>query len=133
MKINRDDLKSIIESIFDNEEQIDETTFQIAQDDPNMMQKIDKIKSDSTLYQKGKDNITIADKQGNSSSTIESVYTKKDVLSLIESKNRSNINEISFTKSELKNKIIEKLYNGKLYSKVQLMEMIKNCDNEFNY
>ena len=133
MKINRDDLKSIIESIFDNEEQIDETTFQIAQDDPNMMQKIDKIKSDSTLYQKGKDNITIADKQGNSSSTIESVYTKKDVLSLIESKNRPNINEISFTKSELKNKIIEKLYNGKLYSKVQLMEMIKNCDNEFNY
>lgn len=133
MEINITDLKSIIESILNNEEQIDETTFQIDQDDPNMMQKIDKIKSDSTLYQKGKDNITIADKQGNSSSTFESVYSKKDVLSLIESRNKSNIKEISFTKSELKDKITEKLYNGKIYNKVQLIEMIRNCDNELNY
>lgn len=130
MEINRQDLKKIIENILNHEKQIDETNFQISQDDPNMMQKIDKIKGDSTLYQKGKDSITIADKKGDSMSTLESVYTKKDVLSIIESKNK--IKEFSFTKSELKDKIIEQIYNGKLYNKSQLIEMIKNSDGEFN-
>jgi hypothetical protein len=129
MKINKKDLRSIIEKAIDgilnsipnNENKtIDETVFELDPNDPTLDQKMQDIENDSSIYNKDKDSITLGTtKTGSSSPTIESTYKKLDIIKLI-NETKNNDNNYSFTKNELSTKVLEKLYNGKLYKKREL-------------
>lgn len=84
MKLTNKSLKRLLEGIIDDV-MVNETVFEIDADDNDMQQKINKIKSDSSLYNDGEDKIQI---------NTESVYRKSDILSLIqEAKNKKNLND----------------------------------------
>lgn len=155
---------------------LDENTFEIDGNDPAMQRKAQAIQNNSAIFDKENDTISIAD---------ESVYTKSDILKLMEKKfnpgknlnpskkndgymksikkadreldyelngpgwkagdkphknqkkydrkrdNNVDINETSevtetvYTKEDINKMILEKKYNGKLYTKSQLIEMFK--------
>lgn len=74
MKINKSDLRSIIEKI------ILEDVFSLDPNDNNLQQKIQKIKNDSTLFNSSEDEITL---DGTNKQATESVYSKSDVLNMM--------------------------------------------------
>jgi len=85
MIINKANLSNLIYNVI-KESIVNETIFEIDQDDPNMQQKVSKIKNDSTIYNDSEDEIKISN---------ESVYSKKDVLEIIDEnkKKKSGSNE----------------------------------------
>ena len=97
MKLTNKELKKIVESVINN---LSEDNFQLDLEDPNMPQKLNKLKNDITLFNKNEDSIEI----------------KSDEDDLSE--------QISFTKKELFTKLTEKIYNGKLYTKKEINEII---------
>ena len=97
MKLTNKELKKIVESVINN---LSEDNFQLDLEDPNMPQKLNKLKNDITLFNKNEDSIEI----------------KSDEDELSE--------QISFTKKELFTKLTEKIYNGKLYTKSEINEII---------
>lgn len=97
MKLTNKELKKIVESVINN---LSEDNFQLDLEDPNMPQKLNKLKNDITLFNKNEDSIEI----------------KSDEDDLSE--------QISFTKKELLTKLTEKIYNGKLYTKSEINEII---------
>ena len=97
MKLTNKKLKEIVENVINN---LSEDNFQLDLEDPNMPQKLNKLKNDITLFNKNEDSIEI----------------KSDEDDLSE--------QISFTKKELFTKLTEKIYNGKLYTKSEINEII---------
>ena len=97
MKLTNKKLKEIVENVINN---LSEDNFQLDLEDPNMPQKLNKLKNDITLFNKNEDSIEI----------------KSDEDDLSE--------QISFTKKELLTKLTEKIYNGKLYTKSEINEII---------
>ncbi len=97
MKLTNKELKEIVENVINN---LSEDNFQLDLEDPNMPQKLNKLKNDITLFNKNEDSIEI----------------KSDEDDLSE--------QISFTKKELFTKLTEKIYNGKLYTKSEINEII---------
>lgn len=149
------------------------TVFNIDPNDTNKQAKIDKITSDSSIYDPLKDKVEIGGAPDNIN---ESHYKKSDVLKLMaeaklkkkkaiddqlnavkkadrewefqekgpgfhakqkihasqkgydrkRDKKDFSVNENVFTKQDIETLILEKKYNGKVYSKSELMETIKN-------
>lgn len=100
MKLNINDLKRLIESVVDSEEcvecseinPIEETVFGVNSKDPKMADKINKIKNDSSLFDKTKDKIVIDSKDGDDIQ-LES-YTKGEIMYAIsEAKKHKGGNE----------------------------------------
>lgn len=177
MKLSVNDLKTIIESVIGDTEELDETTFQIDSNDPKIQQKVKDIKSNSAIYDNEKDIITVGN-GSNKSNAFESTYTKYDILKLMsEAKSRTkkikaspddymtaikkadreseyeldgpgwkakskphknkskydrkrmatdDLDEAVYTKKDINKMILEKKYNGKAYTKTELIDLLNN-------
>lgn len=101
-----------IESIENEKEDIDESVFLIDPDDDNLQSKIKTIKSNSTIFNPTSDTIKIKD--------------DGDDLNMSEAKSsKISTGKTVLTKKDINNMILERKYNGKLFTKEELLKKLK--------
>lgn len=99
-----------IESL--EKEDIEESVFLIDPDDDNLQSKIKTIKSNSTIFNPNSDTIKIKD--------------DGDDLNMSEAKSsKISTGKTVLTKKDINNMILERKYNGKLFTKEELLKKLK--------
>ena len=92
MKLTNKELKKIVESVINN---LSEDNFQLDLEDPNMPQKLNKLKNDITLFNKNEDSIEIKSDEDELSEQIS--FTKKELLKAVKKYQIDNIGQTQDT------------------------------------
>lgn len=110
MNVNINDLKRLIESIVDKCEDVNETVFYLDPKEPNLGQKVDKIKNDTGIFDKNKDKVVVGG-----------------------AKIGTDVQTEEYTKGEIMNAISEAKTYSKFGGNKDYMKAIKKADRELDY